>query len=248
MNFEGPKLDVVAYVPARRGSVRVAVKNLRVLGDRPLLHYVLNTLKNVKNLDRAYVNTESSEIASSAQGLCDIYIRPAELATSSTKTDEILYDFAKNVPSRSVAVVNPTAPFLSETTIERAVNLHLERNRETIFTTTLQRKHLIYGGQPVNFPINTLSPRTQELKPFEYINFIIFVIDSQRLIKNYEEKGFCLYEAPLNFMPMDGIECHDIDDEIDFQIAEALIERNKRSIEYDKSIDALMQAGANFAN
>jgi len=241
--------NVAAYIPARKGSVRVPVKNLRMLAGKPLLHYVLETVAKVGNLDKAYLNTESDEIASAAENLCDVYVRSPELAISSTKTDEILYDFAKNIDCKSIAVINPTAPFVTSQTIESAIDLHLSRGRDTVFTTTAHKKHLIYDGQPVNFPLNQLSPRTQELQEFQYINFITFIIETQRVISNYEKKGYCLYEAPIHFFPMTGIECHDIDDEDDFLMAEALIFKNSSaSAEYHPSVHDAVRSGTDFSN
>jgi CMP-N-acetylneuraminic acid synthetase len=241
--------DVAAYIPARMGSVRVAVKNLRILGGKPLLHYVLETAQRVPNIDKVVVNTESTEIAAVAQQVGDVYMRPPELAVSATKTDEILYDFAKNIRCKSIAVINPTAPFVTAQTIERVVQKHLDSNRDTVFTTTYQKKHLVFRDQPVNFPLNQLSPRTQDLEGFEYINFITLVIASDRVIRNYENKGFCLYEAPINFVRMQGLECHDIDDEDDFKLAEALIQKGVGTeAQYHHSVDQAIKAGAQYAS
>lgn len=96
----------------------------------------------------------------------------------------------------------------------------------TVFTTTRLHKHLVVDGQPVNFLTSGQSPRTQDLKPFEYINFIIFTIYRDKVLTHYEQHGYCLYVPPLAFVPMSGLECHDIDEEDDFLIAEAVMRRS----------------------
>ena len=78
-------------------------------------------------------------------------------------------------------------------------------------------------GQPVNCLTAGRSPRTQDLKPFEYINFIIFTIYRDKVLTQYERQGYCLYVPPLAFVHMSGLECHDIDEEDDFLIAEAVM-------------------------
>ncbi len=218
---------VVAYVPARLGSERVPKKNLRHLGGRPLVTHVAQTALQSSGLDRVFLNTESSEIAAAAAPTgVEIYMRDPILAAAPVSTDEILYDCARAIPCRTIVVINPTAPFLTVTTIDRVVRVSNDAGPEaTVFTTTRLHKHLVVGNEPVNFSPSGRSPRTQDLKPFDYINFIIFTIYRDKVLAHYERRGFCLYVPPLVFVPMSGLECHDIDEEDDFLIAEAMMRR-----------------------
>ncbi len=219
------KLGAVAYIPARLGSERVARKNLRPLGGVPLVTYVAKTAHRSTLLDRVYVNTESPEIAEVAASTgVATYMRSPVLATSDVTTDEILYDFAKHIKCSTIVVINPTAPFLKTATIDRVLTAYAcGPSDATLFTTTRLRRHLIFDGQPKNFDPAGRSPRTQDLKPFDYVNFIIFVISHSKVLTEYEHKGYCLYVPPLAFVPMLGLECHDIDDEDDFLLAEGLL-------------------------
>jgi CMP-N,N'-diacetyllegionaminic acid synthase len=220
--------DTVAYIPARLGSERVPKKNLRHLGGRPLVTHVAETALQSSGLDRVYLNTESSEIAAAAASTgIEIYMRDPRLAAAPVSTDEILYDFAQATPCRTIVVINPTAPFLTTTTIDRVVTVSEDAGAEaTVFTTTRLHKHLVVDDEPVNFSTSGRSPRTQDLKPFDYINVIIFTIYRDKVLTQYEQRGFCLYVPPLVFVPMSGLECHDIDEEDDFLVAEAMLRRS----------------------
>lgn len=225
------KLGTVAYIPARLGSERVARKNLRSLGGAPLVTYVAKSALRSSSLDRVYVNTESPEIAEAAASTgVATYMRSPSLAASPVTTDEILYDFAKHVECGTIVVINPTAPFLRPETIDRALTVFSDGPPDaTLFTTTRLRRHLIFDGQPKNFDAAGRSPRTQDLNPFDYINFIIFVISRSKVLTEYQKKGYCLYVPPLAFVPMQGLECHDIDDEDDFRVAECLLAKDPSS-------------------
>ena len=48
-------MKVVAFVPIRLNSKRVVGKNLKLLGGKPLMWYILETLAKVKNIDEVYV-------------------------------------------------------------------------------------------------------------------------------------------------------------------------------------------------
>ena len=217
--------DTVAYIPARLNSERVPRKNLRLLGASPLINYVTRTALRASSIDRVYVNTESPEIAAVVETTgADIYMRAPGLAAPSVTTDEILYDFAKSIDCVTLVVVNPTAPFLRAETIDHVVSTFRDGPSDaTLFTTTRLRKHLVLDGRPSNFNASGRSPRTQDLKAFEYINFIIFVMPRSKVVDEYERKGHCLYTPPLAFYPMSGLECHDIDEEHDFHLAEAIL-------------------------
>ena len=228
LHAASPDIETVAYIPARLGSERVPKKNLRHLGGRPLVTHVAETALQSSGLDRVYLNTESSEIAAAASPTgVDVYMRDPRLAAGPISTDEILYDFARATPCRTIVVINPTAPFLTVATIDRVVTVSKDSSPDaTVFTTTRLHKHLVVGGEPVNFSTTGRSPRTQDLKPFDYINFIIFTIDREKVLTQYEQRGFCLYVPPLVFVPMSGLECHDIDEEDDFLVAEAMLRRS----------------------
>jgi CMP-N,N'-diacetyllegionaminic acid synthase len=216
--------DTVAYIPARLSSERVPRKNLRLLGESPLISYVSKAALRASSIDRVYVNTESSEIAAVAKKIgVEVYLRTARLATGPVTTDEILYDFAKATDCRTLVVINPTAPFLKPETIDLVLT-ELRRcpPDTTLFTTTALQKHFVMDGQPCNFSFFARSPRTQDLPALEYINFIILALPRAKVITQYERDGFCLYTPPIAFYPMSGIECLDIDEEHDFVLAEAV--------------------------
>ena len=224
-------MDTVAYIPARLGSERVPRKNLRPLAGRPLISYAAETALRSAIFDRTYVNTESREIAEVARALgAAVYLRDESLARSPVRTDDILYDFAKAVTCETIFVINPTAPFLKTSTIDLVRAKLRDNPKATVFTTTRLYRHLLVDGLPTNFDPGAKSPRTQDLKPFDYINFIIFAIARAKVLSKYERTGHCLYVPPLSFVPMTGLECHDIDDEDDFVIAEAVMARNHRDL------------------
>jgi len=47
--------NIIAHIPARAGSKRVQSKNLRYLGDQPLLAYAVHAALGCQSLDSVYV-------------------------------------------------------------------------------------------------------------------------------------------------------------------------------------------------
>lgn len=232
---------VLAYIPARLGSVRVRAKNLRLLNNRPLLSYAIETLNQATSFSASFVNTESSEIAAVAKtwGM-QAYMRAPNLATSSTKTDEIVYDFLKKNPCDAVALINPTAPFLKTETIDAAVQAFIKNPSDALFSINTIKKHCRFKDQWLNVDPTKPSPRTQDLDPISFINFIICIFDSRNAISQYEKNGNFLYSGNNFFFEIPEEESFDIDYEFEFDIAEAYMKskENKQAPEFDKIIDS----------
>lgn len=216
------------YIPARLGSNRIAAKNLRLLDGRPLIAHVIETLRSCVELDLVVVNTESTEIAAVAREYrMESYMRPPELATGTTTTDEIVYDFLRNMPCDAVAVINPTAPFLRAASVDDAVRRFRSGMPSALFSVTSLRKHMRFGGRWLNVDPARRSPRTQDLEPVSYINFIISIFNAREAIERFERDGSFLYGGEVIFHEIPEEESFDIDYEYEFHLAEAMIQARK---------------------
>ena len=55
--------EVVAIIPARGGSKAIKNKNLRNLGEKPLVFWPINSSLEVAEIDQVIVSTDDSSIA-----------------------------------------------------------------------------------------------------------------------------------------------------------------------------------------
>src|SRR5882724_8043313 len=79
-------------IPARGGSKGVPGKNIKLLGNKPLIHYSIEFARLFTTDDNICVSTDSREIAASAAELnLEIpFLRPAALATDTAGSYEVL--------------------------------------------------------------------------------------------------------------------------------------------------------------
>lgn len=116
--------SVIALVPARAGSQRVRLKNVRRLGPHPLIAYTLASALASKLFDRVLVSTDSPEIAEIARhyGADVPFLRPPEFATHTSPDIEWLRHAFESISERhdAFAILRPTSPFRSAATLERA--------------------------------------------------------------------------------------------------------------------------------
>lgn len=122
-------IEILAVVPARGGSKSIPRKNLKLLGDHPLIAYSVAAGLQSKYVTRTIVSTDDEEIAETARqyGADVPFLRPAELA-GDTVTDlpvfqHVLRELAEREGYRPPLVVQlrPTSPFRPEGAVDGAI-------------------------------------------------------------------------------------------------------------------------------
>ena len=113
-------------IPARGGSKGIPHKNIVDLGGRPLIAYSIDAAKGALRslgipgeLHRIILSTDDAEIAQVARDFSHLavdYMRPAELATDTAGSREVILhamDYADRagIPYDCVVLLQPTSPF-----------------------------------------------------------------------------------------------------------------------------------------
>lgn len=118
---------LVALVPARAGSKRVAHKNVRRLGAHPLIAYTLAAAHASGVFEDVVVSTDAEEIAAIARhyGARTPFLRPAALAGDLSPDIEWVEHALANLGERgqrfdAFSLLRPTSPFRQPDTIRRA--------------------------------------------------------------------------------------------------------------------------------
>lgn len=132
----------IALVPARGGSRSVPRKNVRPLGGRPLIEWVLAAIEASGTVDRTYVSTDDDEIASVAAGAGALvpFRRPADLARDDSGTIGVIEHALSWLAGHGetpehVLFVQPTEPFVRPADIRSAFELMIERGADSAITT-----------------------------------------------------------------------------------------------------------------
>jgi CMP-N-acetylneuraminic acid synthetase len=247
-------LDQLAVVvPARLGSNRVRAKNLRLLNGKPLISYILETLKQTKYLRNIYINSDSdlfAEVAADNDVL--FYKRKASLATSESLIDEYLYDFMKFKGCSHLAVVNPTSPFIDAPQLDNAWDQYVSSDCDTLLSCERIQTHCFLEGKAINFSANGKHPRSQDITPVLALNFAISIWDCEKFIHNYENNGFGVYTGKIHFFETSGWAGIDIDYPDDFELAEVvgkLLDSNYKATEdYPSFVVEYLRKNPNIQN
>jgi CMP-N-acetylneuraminic acid synthetase len=215
--------SVIALVPMRHHSERVPGKNYRLLGGRPLYAHVLSTLGVCPQIGRIVVDTDSPVIS---EGVArefprvTLVERPANLRGGEVPTNEVLLHDVEVVPGRFYLQTHCTNPFLTSSTVSRAVQAFLGTypQFDSLFSVTrLQKRLWDEHVRPLNHDPTVLL-RTQDLPPLFEENSCIYLFERSTLLARRSRLG----ENPRMF-EMDALEAWDIDEEGDFAFAEVLM-------------------------
>jgi CMP-N-acetylneuraminic acid synthetase len=119
--------SVVAFVPARSGSTRVADKNIRRLAGHPLMAYTIAAARQSGIFGAVVCSTDSETYAEVARyyGAEVPFLRPNDIAGSTSPDIEwVLHTFAQlRALGRQFdcfSILRPTSPFRQAATIRRA--------------------------------------------------------------------------------------------------------------------------------
>lgn len=208
---------IKALIAARSGSLRVKNKNIRPFADSNLLTIKINQLLGIKGIDGVVVNSNDDETLSIAKSLgCEVVKRESYYASNTVHTSDLFVNMASNIDCDVVLYANCTNPLIENATIEKAINLYIEKSdtNDSLNTVHLVKEFLFKDGKPMNYDLNNV-PRSQDLPDLYSINFAVNIISRDHMIKRKNVVGLHPYLYDIG-----RIEGTDIDDQIDFDFAE----------------------------
>ena len=211
---------IVGLLPMKEHSERIANKNIRSFQGRPLYHHILSSLLACPYINAVYIDTDSRFIMEDAPRHFDVHIieRPEHLRSDFTPMNDILMYDVTQAEADYYVQTHSTNPLLRQQTITAAIEAFLGSSEyDSLFSVTrLQSRLWDAEGNAVNHDPNYLL-RTQDLSPVYEENSNLYIFSKAILEERRNRIGY----RPLMF-EMDRIEAWDIDEELDFLIAEFL--------------------------
>jgi CMP-N,N'-diacetyllegionaminic acid synthase len=230
----------VVLIPARGGSKGVPGKNIRTLGDKPLLHYTIEAARGVVDDSLIYVSSDDPEIIKCAEsaGLSVPFVRPSELATDEAGTFDVIVHLLEFVRKKNESVpdtlilLQPTSPFRTSSHIKEALELY---KGGIDMVVSVKETHsnpyfVLFEENEQGFLCKSKSAdfiRRQDCpKVWEY-NGAIYIIRVASLLQRQSLQ----FDKTVKYV-MDDFSSHDIDTPFDWLVAESIYnERQKLQTE-----------------
>ena len=181
-------MKLIAILPMKANSERVKGKNFKILGEKPLFKWILDTLLNVSEIDTIVINTDAREELYK-NGLDEnnkilIRDRREEICGDHTSMNLVIGDDVNTVDADIYLMTHTTNPFLTENTIKKAIKTFKEalKNGEadSLFSVNkVQERFYDKNVKAINHDPNNLI-RTQDIDPWykENSNLYLFTKDS----------------------------------------------------------------------
>ncbi|WP_428738522.1 cytidylyltransferase domain-containing protein [Sulfurimonas sp.] len=226
---------VIAMVPARIGSKRVPKKNLRLIDGKPLIAYILETLKQVDIFDKIYLNADDLVFEKIAQEYgVEFYYRKKEFATDKSTNDEFALDFMNNVEGDVLLQILPTSPLITATEIEDFTHYMLDNNLETLISVEHKQIACTYNDKPLNFDKLKKNPPSQEMTPIKAYATVLMGWDYNAFKNNMHRFGSAYHggDSKTAYYQVKGLSTIDIDNEEDFVLAQTIISAKKSTLNH----------------
>ena len=207
------KKKVVALVPIKLNSQRLPHKNILPIGGKPLSYHILNSLKNIPNIDEVYVYCSNEKIKNYIPKDVTYLERDSYLDGDLIKGFDIYESFINKVDADIYILAHTTSPFLKASTIENALDHVLEGEYDSAFSAQKIQTFAWYDGKPINYDINDV-PRTQDMNPIYIETSGFFIFEKEIFTKHRRRIGFKPY-----IQVVDSMEAFDIDTKEDYDFA-----------------------------
>jgi len=228
----------IAVIPARSGSKGLPDKNIRNLAGKPLLVYSVESAVSSGMFDTVMVSTDSERYADIARkaGAEVPFLRSSEMSSdhagSWDAVEEVLANYRKlGKTFDTVTLLQPTSPLRTAQDIRDAFRVMKEKNANAVVSvcemdhSPLQCDVLPEDGCMDQFVSKAArEKRRQDMETYYRVNGAVYLVKTPYLLEDHDicrNRSYALI--------MDRKRSVDIDNEIDFRLAEVLLSSSMES-------------------
>lgn len=219
-------MNILAVIPARAGSKGIPNKNIRIIGERPLVYYAIHNALISKLITDVIVTTDSDAVRIIASQMgASVKWRDPALCADDVTLDSVIYDA---VPTDRhwdyVITLQPTSPTLKAETLDKAIEYTIENNMDTVISA-INAPHLSWGVKDGRKIPNYTERLNRQYLPPCYMETGAFVISKADVVKKTTRIG-----SKIDIYEVSEEESQDIDTFDDLRSAAASFNKSKVAI------------------
>ena len=232
-------IRTIAVIPARAGSKRLPGKNVKNLAGKPLIQWTIEAASAASRIDKIIVSTDCHDVIllASKFGRYAPFVRPAELSGDEANSSDVAIHairYMKEIGESFdyIVFLQPTSPLRTSKHIDEALEFCMKNKYDSCVSVCEVEHSPLWSAKldlkkgSLNFlgTKDDLGSRSQDLPSFYRINGAIYVTS----VKSLLSKGR-LFDIDCCYpYIMDQNSSVDIDTDLDFLIASAVIEDSKK--------------------
>lgn len=226
-------MKILAIIPARGGSKGVLRKNIRPLAGKSLIYYSIDAARKSHYINRVVVSTDDAEIATLAELYgSEVVMRPTKISGDYASSESALLHTLEHLNSSEgyvpnlVVFLQCTSPLTIAQDIDGTVQALIDEQADSALSVTpfhyfLWRQDEHGNATGINHDKRG-RPLRQEQEPQYRETGAVYVMNTEEFLQ--AEHRFigktAMYVTPLE-------RCLEIDELVDFQVAEVLIRKRQ---------------------
>lgn len=217
----------IAIITARGGSKRIPRKNIKEFCGKPIIQYSIEAAIQAHIFDEIMVSTDDKEIADISQkaGAKVPFMRSDKTSDDHATTADVLMEVFEKYKETGMefeyaACIYPTAPFVTAEKLQKAFSMLKEKKAFQLtpvvsYSFPPQRCVVIREGKLEMLHPEHRNTRSQDLETYYHDCGQFYFYDVAQLLKSNGS-------IKENVIPMElsELEVQDIDNEIDWKLAE----------------------------
>jgi len=219
---------ISAYIPIKEHSSRIPNKNFKLMNDKPLFYWVINTLEGLNEIGEIVINTDSKLLITQMNDYKFTKIkfinRAVKLCGDDVSVNSIILNDLPYIKNEIILQTHVTNPLVKAATFTDSIKkFHNNRkNNDSLFSVNRYQKRF-YNKDilPINHDPSRLI-KTQDLDPLYVENSCIYIFTKESIKEAKARIGL----NPLLY-PMNEYESFDIDWPEDFKFVEGLLKTNQ---------------------
>lgn len=219
-------MKTIAIIPARGGSKRLPQKNIKLLGEIPLIaHSILYAQVNSAIIDDIYVSTDDEEIKRIALHLgAKVIDRPVSISGDLEPTVSALKHVLESIEIdvENIVLLQATNPLRPKKILEEAFEIYEKGNYDSLFSVTQNYQKFGKIENEKYIPFNyKIGQRSQDLEPLFYENGLLYISKAKLILENK-----IISEEAFPFKVNHIFAGVDIDNHEDLEYAEYLFKKH----------------------
>ena len=196
---------VIAFIPARGGSVSIPKKNIKIFCGKPLIFWNISELNKCEDVHEIWVATDSQEIVEIVLSFnikkVKIFNRSLENSKDHSSTESVILEFlGKNKFKNDTVFIlsQATNPFTQESDYKKGIRT-LNENEIDSALSVVRKKSFYWDdqGSPINYDYKD-RPRRQDFEGIFQENgaFYISTVNNIKKFRNRLSGKIGLVEMP----------------------------------------------------
>lgn len=223
----------LAIIPARSGSKGLVNKNIKLMNGKPLIAYTIEAAIESNVFEEIFVSTDSAEYADIARkyGANVPFLRSMETAGDSSSAWDVVRETLQKYKELrkgfdTIALLQPTSPLRQAGDIIKGYELMVQKEANAIVAVCeTDHSPLWCNVLPDDLSMQgfvsdrVLNKPRQELPTYYRVNGALYIVKTSML-----KDDFDLYSNKCYAYTMDKKYSIDIDEELDFQMAQLIMQ------------------------